>query len=65
MNELLAMLVFVAFCEKAPERMEIAEEAASCLAELNNGECMEADVYWLFNRLMSLGGISRNSASRP
>ena len=55
MNELLAILVFVAFCERAPENMEIEEEAASCLAELNDGESIEADVYWLFNRLMSLG----------
>jgi TBC1 domain family member 5 len=54
MNELLAVMVIVAYAEKCYE-VSIENEAAQALKELNDPNFTEADVYWMFSSLMDLG----------
>lgn len=53
MNELLGILLYIAFAEKAGEHLR--NEHARELYELYDPEYIEADLYWVFARLMSLG----------
>ncbi|CAG9321300.1 TBC1D5_4 [Blepharisma stoltei] len=55
MNELLGIFFFVAFAEHATENMNIDPEADQYLSELNSPAGIEADIYWIFNRLMEIG----------
>ena len=55
MNEILGTIIFVAYAEQAPERLEISRKAAAVLKTLNSPDGMEADTYWLFARVMELG----------
>ena len=55
MNELLGIILFVAYAEQAPEYMKIPHRSAEYLRELNGLEHIEADAYWCFARLMDLG----------
>ncbi|OMJ83986.1 hypothetical protein SteCoe_14972 [Stentor coeruleus] len=55
MNELLGVLIFVAYAEQAPENMSISYKNQEYINILNNPESLEADVYWCFVRLMDLG----------
>ena len=56
MNELLAIVLFIAFCEHCPKHVsDISEATEGILRELNDPMCLEADVYTLFNRIMNLG----------
>lgn len=55
MNELLAIVLFVAYAEKSPDSMSVSHRTQQYLNTLNDPRFMEADVYWLFVRLMDLG----------
>lgn len=55
MNELLAIVMFIAFCEHCPREVEISEEAEASLRVLNDPLSLEADVFTLFNKIMTLG----------
>jgi len=55
MNELLAIVLFVAFAEKPPDSMNVPPKTQEYLNIINDPQYMEADVYWLFVRLMDLG----------
>jgi TBC1 domain family member 5 len=55
MNELLAVLLIVAIAEKAGEMSELPEDKREVLRVLNAGDKTEADVFWMFSRLMELG----------
>lgn len=55
MNELLAIILFVAYAEQFGENFEISTTAASALSILNSPKGIEADTYWLFSRVMELG----------
>ena len=55
MNELLAIVLFVAYAEKAPDYMNVSMRTQDLINTLNDPKHMEADVYWLFERLMDLG----------
>lgn len=55
MNEILGILLFVAYAERALEPLDISDQAAQYLRVLNSPEDMEADIYWMFKRVMELG----------
>lgn len=55
MNELLAIVLFVAYAEKSPDYMNVSIRTQDLINTLNDPKHMEADVYWLFERLMDLG----------
>jgi hypothetical protein len=54
MNELLAIVLFVAYAEQAPSDMS-SSKTQEYLSVLNDPRHIEADVFWLFERLMDLG----------
>lgn len=54
MNELLAVFFIVAVAEKFEKDDGIPEHAARILQELNDPTQTEADIYWMFTRLMAL-----------
>jgi TBC1 domain family member 5 len=55
MNELLGIILFVAYADRAPEDLSISRNAAEYLRIINNPEAIEANIYWCFARLMDLG----------
>lgn len=55
MNELLGIILFVAYAEQAPEQLNISQKAKECLQVMNDPAGIEADVYWCFVRLMQHG----------
>ena len=55
MNELAGVLLYVAVCEQAAFEVDIEPEAAHFLRQLNDPEEVEADVFWMFSSIMSLG----------
>ena len=55
MNELLGIILFVAYAETALDELTISPKAAEYLNILNDPEELEADIYWCFTRLMDLG----------
>lgn len=55
MNELLGILIFVAYAERAPDRMNVSPEVEALIRELNSPAGMEADLFMVFSRLMDLG----------
>jgi len=55
MNEILGIILFVAYAERAPETSEISPQAARYLSILNDPRYIEADSFWMFSRVMDLG----------
>lgn len=55
MNELLGIILFVAYADRATDNLEISVRASEYLRVLNGDDYIEADVYWCFSRLMDLG----------
>lgn len=55
MNELLAILMIVAYNEKYMGGADISQEADSILQILNHPMHAEADIFWMFTKIMDLG----------
>ena len=55
MNDLLGIVLFVAYADRVPEDPHIPMRAADFLQFVNGNEYIEADLYWCFTRLMDLG----------
>ena len=54
MNELLAIVMFIAYCEHCPRVVEVSEETEASLRALNDPLSLEADAFTVFNRIMTL-----------
>lgn len=55
MHELLGIILFVAYSEQASLTILIDAEAKRCLEVLNDPLFIEADIYWMFSRVMEMG----------
>lgn len=55
MNDLLGLLVFVAYCDLPDANTSISGESYEILKKLINKSDLEADLYWCFDKLMDRG----------
>mmetsp|Transcript_33014 Transcript_33014/g.32720 ORF Transcript_33014/g.32720 Transcript_33014/m.32720 type:complete len:369 (-) Transcript_33014:43-1149(-) len=56
MHELLGIIVFIAYAEQVSEPIEGIEEDSKRFLEIfNDSRHVEADIFWIFSRVMDLG----------